>query len=188
MFLAVLGLHCCTWLPLVAANRGECSCSSRASHCSGFSCRRAEALGKQASIAAAHELGSVGSSQTRDQARVPCIGRWILNRWTPREVLLCLLLITSSNLRRLAERAEILERSQALDGNPWLLWDRGWIVAPLWAVTPLVLTVSAVVLSMHISTLVFLVMATQSSYLANHQFISYFSYFVINSFVHGHIS
>ena len=29
----------------------------------------------------------VGSSQTRDQTRVPCIGRWVLNHWTPREVL-----------------------------------------------------------------------------------------------------
>ena len=29
----------------------------------------------------------VGSSLTRDQTRMPCIGRWILNHWTPREVL-----------------------------------------------------------------------------------------------------
>jgi len=29
----------------------------------------------------------VGSSQTRDQTRVPCIGRQILNHWTTREVL-----------------------------------------------------------------------------------------------------
>ena len=28
----------------------------------------------------------VGSSRTRDQTRVPCIGRWILNDWTTREV------------------------------------------------------------------------------------------------------
>ena len=27
------------------------------------------------------------SSQTRDQNGVPCIGRWILNHWTTREVL-----------------------------------------------------------------------------------------------------
>jgi len=28
----------------------------------------------------------VGSSQTRDGTYVPCIGRWILNHWTTREV------------------------------------------------------------------------------------------------------
>ena len=28
----------------------------------------------------------VGSSQTRDRTRVPCIGRRILNQWTTREV------------------------------------------------------------------------------------------------------
>ena len=27
----------------------------------------------------------VGSSQTRDRTRVPCIGRWILNHWATRE-------------------------------------------------------------------------------------------------------
>ena len=32
-------------------------------------------------------LRLVGSSQTRDTTRVPCIGRWILNHWIPREVL-----------------------------------------------------------------------------------------------------
>ena len=31
------------------------------------------------------------SSQTRDQAHILCIGRQILNHWTTREVLLCLL-------------------------------------------------------------------------------------------------
>ena len=29
----------------------------------------------------------VESSQTRDGTRVPCLGRWILNHWTTREVL-----------------------------------------------------------------------------------------------------
>ena len=31
-------------------------------------------------------LQHVGSSQTRDQTGVPCIGRWILNHWTTRQV------------------------------------------------------------------------------------------------------
>ena len=29
----------------------------------------------------------VGSSRSRDRTRVPCIGRWILNRWTTWEAL-----------------------------------------------------------------------------------------------------
>ena len=28
----------------------------------------------------------VGSSQTRDLTHVPCVGSWILNTWTTREV------------------------------------------------------------------------------------------------------
>ena len=36
-------------------------------------------------------LQHVGSSQTRDGTHVPCISRQILNHWTTREVLLCLL-------------------------------------------------------------------------------------------------
>ena len=34
----------------------------------------------------------VGSSRTRDRARVPCIGRWILNHCTTREVHIFLIL------------------------------------------------------------------------------------------------
>ena len=40
-------------------------------------------------VVVAHGLGCswhVGSSQTRDWTHVPCIGRWILNPWTTREV------------------------------------------------------------------------------------------------------
>ena len=31
-------------------------------------------------------LWHVDSSQTREQNHVPCVGRWILNHWTTREV------------------------------------------------------------------------------------------------------
>ena len=31
-------------------------------------------------------MSDVGSSWTRDRTRVPCIGRWIPNHWTTREV------------------------------------------------------------------------------------------------------
>ena len=80
-------------------------CSVQASHCSGFSCCGARALGVQASVAVARRLSSCGSqalkhrlstglvalrhvwsSQTRAWTRVPCIGRWILNHCTTREV------------------------------------------------------------------------------------------------------
>ena len=57
-------------------------CSLVASHCRGFS-------EPEGFIAVAHELSSprhVGSSQIGDQTHVPCIGRWILNHWTTREV------------------------------------------------------------------------------------------------------
>ena len=82
-----------------------------ASHCSGFSCCGARALGTRVSVVAASELSScgsralehrlsscstrdviapqhVGSSQTRDRTHVPCIGRRILNHCTTREALL----------------------------------------------------------------------------------------------------
>ena len=78
LFLAALGLHRCTL--------AFSSCSEQgASHCGGFSCCGALALGMQASVAVVHRLSGlsclryVSSSQTRDQTHVPCIGRQILN-------------------------------------------------------------------------------------------------------------
>ena len=45
----------------------------------------------QASVVVVHGLSfsvwPVGSSRTRDQTRVPCVGRQILNHWITREVL-----------------------------------------------------------------------------------------------------
>ena len=65
------------------------SCGARASHRRGFSCCGAWALGVRASVVVANGLSCtwyVGSSQTRDRTRVPCIGGRILNHWTTREV------------------------------------------------------------------------------------------------------
>ena len=78
LFLAALGLHC---------TLAFSSCSGQgASHCGGFSCCAALALGMQASVAVVHRLSCglsclryVSSSQTRDQTCVPCTGRQILN-------------------------------------------------------------------------------------------------------------
>ena len=72
----------------------------RASHRGGFSCSGAQALGEEASVVAAGRLGGSGartrvaprhveSSQTRDPACVPCIGRQILTHCTTREFLGC---------------------------------------------------------------------------------------------------
>ena len=52
---------------------GAILCSTQVSHWGGFSCCRARALDTQTSVAVV--LRHVGSSQTRDQTYVPCIGR-----------------------------------------------------------------------------------------------------------------
>ena len=72
-------------------------CGAQASPCAGFSCCGAWAIGTQASVVVAHSLSScgtraqllwhVGSSQTRVQTRVPCIGRRIFNHCATREAL-----------------------------------------------------------------------------------------------------
>ena len=76
------------------------SCGARASYCSGFSCG-AWALGHVGSVTAAHGflstgsvvvargLGSPATYGIRDQTPVLCIGRWILNHRSTREVLYC---------------------------------------------------------------------------------------------------
>ena len=60
-FFAALSLPCflCRLSP-VAASEGYSSCGAQASHCSGFSCCRAQALGSWASAGAALELSSCG--------------------------------------------------------------------------------------------------------------------------------
>ena len=58
LFLAVLGLRCGAW----------------ASHCGGFSCCRAQALGMQASVVVAHRLSSCGSWVL--ELRLSSCGAW----------------------------------------------------------------------------------------------------------------
>ena len=95
LFLIALGLCCCS---RTFSSCGEqellSSCGVQASHCSVFSCCRAQALGhagfgsygmwaqwlwRTGLVAPWH----VGSFWTRDQICVPCLGRWILNHWPP---------------------------------------------------------------------------------------------------------
>ena len=62
-----LSIFVCPFSPKLSSHPGLCS---------GFSCGRAQALA----------VPHVGSSWTRDQTHIPCIGRWILNHLTTREV------------------------------------------------------------------------------------------------------
>ena len=110
LFLATLGLHCCSGFFSSCGKWGLLSnCGTWAFHCGGFSCCRAQALGcigfsscgtraqqlrLPGSTTPAEKLchmdlvvlRHVGSSRTRDQTRrSPCIGRQILYHWTTRE-------------------------------------------------------------------------------------------------------
>ena len=95
LFMAVLGLHWCAGLPIVAASRGY-------SLIAGFSLEwflllpsagsRACGLNSHSSWALEHRLNSclavpqyAGSSWTRGWTRVSCIGRWIICHWTIRK-------------------------------------------------------------------------------------------------------
>ena len=89
--LAVLDLPCCARASSGCGEWGLLStCGVRASHCGGFSCCGAWALGTWASGFVAHGLScsSVwGIFLDEGSTRVPCIGRWILSQKTTREAL-----------------------------------------------------------------------------------------------------
>ena len=78
VFIATQGLS------LAAASRGNSHGSPWAPHLGVFSCFGAQALEFRLNSC---ETPPMGSSQTRNQAHLPCIARWILNHWTTREVL-----------------------------------------------------------------------------------------------------
>ena len=60
--MAVLGLRCCTWAFSSCGERGVAlRCAAQASHCGGFSCCGAQALGAWASVVVACGLISCGS-------------------------------------------------------------------------------------------------------------------------------
>ena len=74
-------------------------CGAWASHCRGFSCCGAQALGRtcfrsyglwaqwlQSVGSRVQVTQPVGSSKGRDRTHVSCVGRQILNHWTTREV------------------------------------------------------------------------------------------------------
>ena len=62
--MAVLGLCCCTWAFSSCGEgraRSTLHCGAWASHCGGFSCCGARALGAQASVVVAPGFSSCGS-------------------------------------------------------------------------------------------------------------------------------
>ena len=96
VFSAVQAFLCLWWAGAMLHN------SVQTSHCGGFSCWGAQALGAWASAAdswgfQAHSTGSivvgwvasqhVGSPQARDRTCLSCTGRWILYQWANRKAL-----------------------------------------------------------------------------------------------------
>ena len=89
LFLAVLGLHCCTQAFFSCGSRGYSSL-----WCSGFSLRwlllfRSTGSRRVGFISCSTRAQAapwhVGSNRCRAWTRVPCIGRQILNHWATRE-------------------------------------------------------------------------------------------------------
>ena len=83
LFMVALGLCCCARAFSACSERGLLSSCGAWTYCSGFSDRKAQALGMLVSVDAPQQ---VKSSRTRDRSRVSCIGRQILNHWTSGEV------------------------------------------------------------------------------------------------------
>ena len=61
LFLAALGLHCCTWAFSSCGEQGLLFIAVRGLLCGGVSCYGAQALGAQTSVVAAHRLSSCGA-------------------------------------------------------------------------------------------------------------------------------
>ena len=90
--MAELGPRCCTGFSLVAAS-GSCflvvACGLLIA---AASLVVEHGLWSAGSVVLMHRLSCpfgrsyVGSSQIRDQTGVPCIGRWVLDHWTTREL------------------------------------------------------------------------------------------------------
>ena len=84
-----LCLCCCSQTFSSCREQGLLSrCGAWASHYSGISCCGAQAIECTVPVFVEHRLnGHVESSWTRDWIRVPCVGRWVLNYRSTREVL-----------------------------------------------------------------------------------------------------
>ena len=77
LFLAVLDLCCCAWAFSSCGEPGYSSLQRQASHCGGFSCCGARALGTWASVVVAYGLScSVARGTFSDQGLNPCLLHW----------------------------------------------------------------------------------------------------------------
>ena len=78
LFLAALGLCCCVQAFSSCSEQGLLSrCDVRASRCGGFSCCRAEALGRTGSVAAALEVSCLAARGILpDQGSNLCLLHW----------------------------------------------------------------------------------------------------------------
>ena len=96
LLVAALAVHCSMgflWQGWASCGEGGLLLSqsegAQASHCGGFSCCRAQALGLMGFSSCGVGLVSlqhVESSWARIQTHVPSIGRRVLNHWTTRRV------------------------------------------------------------------------------------------------------
>ena len=78
LFMAVLGLCCCSWAFSSCRERDRCSsCDVRASHCSGFSCCGEQPRAAWASVVVAHGFSCpVSHGIFPDQGSNPCPLHW----------------------------------------------------------------------------------------------------------------
>ena len=74
LFLAVLGLRCCVGFLQLRRMGATLLCGAWASHCSGFSCHGARALGARASVVVARRLSSCGLWAL--ECRLSSCGAW----------------------------------------------------------------------------------------------------------------
>ena len=72
-------------LSLVQPVEATLCCGVWVSRCGGFSCCGAQIPGVWASLVVAQGLSGSTSSWTRDQAHIPCNGRWVLTPYTTSE-------------------------------------------------------------------------------------------------------
>ena len=124
LFLAALGICCCT--------RTFSSCGVQASHCSGFSFCRAQALGAWASVAAVHglvALQDVGSFWPRNQTGIPCIARQIPNHRTTKKCLA--IVLCCSFLFSFSSTLIFLPRVSSLTHPTWEFWSHFCVFFPL---------------------------------------------------------
>ena len=107
-------------LSLVAVSRCYSSYRARSSLCNGFSCCKAQALAcARDSVDVVNRFScpvAYRIFQTRDWTHVPCIGRQILNQWTPREAL-----VAPSSL-------QVVMASQV--AGPWVPWHPCYFLEP----------------------------------------------------------